>query len=291
MTRTILVIGGNGQLGHDLRSVWPERHPDDQLVSLGHADVEVTDRASVDAALTEYAPHLVINTAAFHKVDLIESAPGPAFEVNVIGARNVALACESAGAACMFISTDYVFTDAGGRPHTEDDPVQPADVYGVSKAAGEMVVRLACRRHYIVRSCGLYGVAGASGKGGNFVETMLRLAANGRPIKVVDDQVMTPTPTFDLARQLALLAGHEAYGTYHATCQGACTWYEFAAEIFRRSGLTPDLSPQSSAESGSIAPRPPYSVLENRNLSRLGVDILPRWQDGLARYLEVRARS
>lgn len=288
MTRTVLLFGGNGQLGHDLREVWPEEHPGDRLVSLGHADVEVMDRRSVDAALLQCQPDLVINTAAFHKVDLIESTPEPAFGVNVIGARNVALSCEAAGAACMFISTDYVFTDAQGRPHTEDEPVQPADVYGASKAAGEMVVRLACRRHYIVRSCGLYGVAGASGKGGNFVETMLRLATGGRPIKVVDDQIMTPTPTFDLARQLAVLADHDVYGTYHATCQGQCSWYEFAAEIFRRAGLTPDLSPQSSAESGSIAPRPPYSVLENRNLRRLGIDVLPGWQDGLARYLEVR---
>ncbi|MBO0730510.1 MAG: dTDP-4-dehydrorhamnose reductase [Acidimicrobiaceae bacterium] len=288
MTRTVLLIGGNGQLGHDLRWVWPEQHPGDRLISLGHADLEVTDRASVDAALAEHAPDLVINTAAFHKVDLIESTPEPAFQVNVVGARNVALACEAAGSACMFISSDYVFTDSGGRPHTEDDPVEPADVYGVSKAAGEMVVRLACRRHYVVRSCGLYGVAGASGKGGNFVETMLRLAASGKPIKVVDDQVMTPTPTYELARQLAALAGREAYGTYHATCQGQCSWYEFAAEIFRRSGLTPDLAPQSSAESGSAAPRPPYSVLENRNLRRLGIDVLPPWQDGLARYLDVR---
>lgn len=288
MTRTVVVIGGEGQLGHDLRWVWSEQRPTDHLVSLSHADIEVTDRASVDAALTRHAPDLVINTAAFHKVDLIESNPEPAFQVNAIGARNVALACEAAGAACMFISTDYVFTDSPGRPHTEDDAVQPADVYGVTKAAGEMVVRLACRRHYVVRSCGLYGVAGASGKGGNFVETMLRLAASGRPIKVVDDQMMTPTPTYDLAKQLAVLSEHDAYGTYHATCQGQCSWYEFAAEIFRRSGLSPDLSPQSSAESGATAPRPPYSVLENRNLRRLGVDLLPPWQDGLTRYLSVR---
>lgn len=289
MSRTVVVIGGDGQLGHDLRWTWPEQHPDDRLVSLGHGDVEVTDRGSVDAALAEHAPDLVINTAAFHKVDLIEQTPEPAFQVNVIGARNVALACEATGAACMFISTDYVFTDSPGHPHAEDDPVRPADVYGASKAAGEMVVRLACRRHYIVRSCGLYGVAGASGKGGNFVETMLRLAASGRPIKVVDDQVMTPTPTYDLARQLAALADHDDFGTYHATCQGQCSWYEFAGEIFRRSGLKPELSPQTSAESGSAAPRPPYSVLDNTRLRRLGIDLLPAWQEGLARYLRVRA--
>lgn len=285
-----MVIGGNGQLGHDLRAVWPEHQPDDRLVCLGHGDIEVADLASVQSAFESHRPGLVINTAAFHKVDLIESTPAPAFEVNALGARNVALASQAAGAACMFISTDYVFTDSKDRrPHTEDAPVEPADTYAVSKVAGESLVRLSCPRHFIVRTCGLYGVAGASGKGGNFVETMLRLAAGGKPIKVVDDQVMTPTPTYNLAQQLARLADTEAYGTYHATCQGECSWYEFAAQIFHASGLAPDLSRQSTSESGAVARRPSYSVLENRNLRRLDIDILPPWQEGLARYLKVRA--
>ncbi|MFZ0214556.1 MAG: dTDP-4-dehydrorhamnose reductase, partial [Candidatus Dormiibacterota bacterium] len=248
MRGRVLVIGGGGQLAHDLRQVWPEAHPNDELVGVTHDELDVTDPDSVRAGLRVHAPELVINTAAFHKVDLIESTPAPAFDVNALGARNVALACAEIGARCMFISTDYVFTRSPGRPHREDDPLEPADVYAASKVAGETLVRLACPRHYIVRSCGLYGVAGASGKGGNFVETMLRLAANGKPIRVVDDQVMTPTPTFDLARQLSALADHEAFGTYHATCQGECSWYEFAGEIFRLAGLQPDLSPQSSAE-------------------------------------------
>ncbi len=292
MARRILVIGAGGQLGHDLRRVWPRVHPQDELIPLTHADLDVTDAASVGETLRAHRPSLVINTAAFHKVDLIESTPGPAFEVNVVGARNVALACEELDASCMFISTDYVFTDSPNRvPHLESEPVKPANTYGVSKLAGEEVVRLACRRHYVVRSCGLYGIAGASGKGGNFVETMLRLASSGKPIRIVDDQVMTPTPTFELAEQLAVLAEHEAYGLYHATSQGACSWYEFAAEIFRAAGLAPNYSRQSSEESGSAARRPYYSVLENRALQKLGIDLLPGWQDGLAHYLEMRGAS
>jgi dTDP-4-dehydrorhamnose reductase len=292
MSRRIVVIGAGGQLGNDLLRVWPRLHPDDQLIPLNHAELDVTDAAGVREALQARRPWLVINTAAFHKVDLIESTPGPAFEVNVLGARNVALSCEELDAACMFISTDYVFTDSPDRaPHLETEPVRPANTYGVSKAAGEEVVRLACRRHYVVRSCGLYGVAGASGKGGNFVETMLRLAGSGRQIRIVDDQMMTPTPTFELAEQLAVLADRETYGLYHATSQGACSWYEFAAEIFRLARLAPDYSRQSSEESGSAARRPSYSVLENRALQSLGLDRLPRWQDGLAHYLEMRQAS
>lgn len=292
MTRRIVVIGAGGQLGYDLRRVWPRIHPDDELIPLTHADLDVTDPASVQAGLRAHNPWLVVNTAAFHQVDLIESTPGPAFEVNVIGARNVALVCEEIQAACMFISTDYVFTDSPGHiPHPETDRIQPANTYGVSKAAGEEVVRLACRRHYVVRSCGLFGVAGASGKGGNFVETMLRLAASGRPIRVVDDQVMTPTPTFELAEQIAILADSEAYGLYHVTSQGACSWYEFAVEIFRLAGLAPACSPQSSAEAGSAARRPSYSVLANRALQTHGIDRLPAWQDGLAHYLQMRQAS
>lgn len=292
MARRVVVIGAGGQLGHDLRRVWPRVHPDDELIPLTHADLDVTDARSVRAVLHGHRPRLVINTAASHKVDLIESTPGPAFEVNVLGARNVALTCEELDASCMFISTDYVFTDSQARvPHLESEPVRPANTYGVSKAAGEQVVRLACRRHYVVRSCGLYGVAGASGKGGNFVETMLRLAGSGKPIRIVDDQVMTPTPTFELAGQLAALAGREAYGLYHATAQGACSWYEFAAEIFRLAGLAPDYSPQSSQESGAAARRPSYSVLANGALQELGIDRLPAWQDGLAHYLNMRLTS
>jgi dTDP-4-dehydrorhamnose reductase len=289
VTGRVLVIGGGGQLAHDLRLVWPEAHPGDELIGVTHDELDVTAPDSVHAGLRVHAPDLVINTAAFHKVDLIESTPAPAFDVNALGARNVALACQEIGARCMFISTDYVFTKSRGGPHREDDSVEPADVYAASKVAGETLVRLACPRHYIVRSCGLYGVAGASGKGGNFVETMLRLAANGKPIRVVDDQVMTPTPTYDLARQLAVLADQEAFGTYHATCQGECSWYEFAGEIFRVAGVRPDLSPQSSAEAGAAAPRPSYSVLDNAALRELGIDVLPPWRDGLERYLAVRA--
>src|SRR5207248_1619954 len=187
--------------------------------------------------------------AAYHVVDEVEGNPAKAFAVNAIGPRNVALACKEAGAIMVHLSTDYVFTDSSNhRPHVEDEPVNPPNVYGVSKAAGEMMIGPSWPSHFIVRGSGLYGVAGSSGKGGNFVETMLKLAEQGKPIKVVADQVLTPTSTWFLADQIALLVTTEAYGTYHATCQGECSWYQFAAEIFRQSGLDPELGPTTSAE-------------------------------------------
>jgi len=161
----------------------------------------------------------------------------------------------------------------------------------VSKAAGEMLVRAAWPKHFIVRTSGLYGLVGSRGKGGNFVETMLALARSGRVIRVVEDQVLTPTHTADLAVQIARLAATDAYGTFHATCQGECTWFEFAEEIFHQAGLDPALEPQTSAEAGRPARRPPYSVLDNQGLRRVGIDVMPDWRQALLGYLAARAAS
>jgi dTDP-4-dehydrorhamnose reductase len=290
MSRTTLVLGG-GQLAFDLQRVWQRNHPDDALVGLGHAQVDVADLGSVRVALAEHRPELVVNTAAYNRVDEAEGALDRAFAVNATGAGNVALACREVDAVLVHVSTDYVFSGSSRRPYVEGDPVVPVNVYGASKAAGEMLVRCLLPRHFIVRSSGLYGVAGSSGKGGNFVETMLGLARSGRDVRVVDDQVLTPTPTAALADQIAVLATTDAYDTYHATCQGECTWHDFAAEIFRRAGLHPPLERQSSAQLGAKARRPAYSVLENANLRRLGLDVLPDWRDGLADYLALRGAA
>jgi len=167
-----------------------------------------------------------------------------------------------------------------------DDPVDPVNIYGASKAAGEMIIRYIWPKHFIVRVSGLYGEAGFSGKGGNFVELMLRLAREGKAIKVVNDQTLTPTSTVAAARQIAALIDTDAYGTYHATCQGECTWYEFAAEIFRIACVKADLSPQTTAQSGAKATRPRYSVLMNDGLGTLGIDAMPTWQAVLTQYLQ-----
>jgi dTDP-4-dehydrorhamnose reductase len=284
----IALIGANGQLGSDLVKMLRPAH---DLIPLTHADVEITDRASVDAMMQAHRPDLVMNMAAFHKVDACEEQIEPAFAVNTYGVRNLALTCRAHGAALLHMSSDYVFGGDKTRatPYVETDSPAPINVYGIAKLAGEHFVRYLMDRHFILRVTGLYGVAGSSGKGGNFVELMLRLAKEGKSIRVVDDQRMTPTYTVDLARQIAALIETEHYGLYHATNQGSSTWYEFAAEIFRRSGLTPSLGKAKTGDFGEKATRPAYSVLENKALQAIGLDRMRPWQEALAAYLEERS--
>ncbi len=291
MGRPVVVIGANGQLGSDLMKVWPERPGIPGSLGLKHADIEVADLASVRAALAPLCPAVVVNTSAFHRVDDIEAEPERAFRINAMGPRNLAVVCRELDAVLVHVSTDYVFSGRKGSPYMESDRVDPINMYGVTKAAGEMAIRALWQKHFIVRTSGLYGLAGPSGKGSNFVELMLRLAGSGKPIRVVDDQRLTPTPTAALASQIAALCGSTAYGTYHATCQGGCTWFQFAAAIFEMCGVKPEFVPQTTAQSGAVATRPSFSVLENRNLGLLGIDRMPHWRDGLRQYLDSRPRK
>jgi len=283
----IVLIGANGQLGSDLARVLRPVH---DLVPLTHAQIEVTDYASVEAMMQTHRPELVMNMAAFHKVDVCEEQVELAFAVNTYGARNLALACRAHRAALLHMSTDYVFGGDRTRstPYIETDAPAPINVYGISKLAGEYFIRYLLERYFIVRVTGLYGVTGSSGKGGNFVELMLRLAREGKPIRVVDDQRMTPTYTVDVAHQIAALIETGQYGLYHATNQGDCTWYEFAAEIFRQIGLSPNLSKARTGDFGEKATRPAYSVLENKALQAIGLDRMRPWQEALAAYLDER---
>jgi dTDP-4-dehydrorhamnose reductase len=288
----IVLIGANGQLGSDLVKVLQPVH-EKYLTPLTHADVEVTDTKSVEAVMQKYRPEVVLNMAAFHKVDVCEDEVEQTFAVNVYGVRYLALACRAHDATLVHMSTDYVFggDEARNAPYVETDTPAPINVYGVSKLAGECFVRYLLDRYFIFRVTGLYGVAGSSGKGGNFVELMLRLAREGKDIRVVDDQRMTPTYTVHLARQIAAVIETEYYGLYHATSRGDCTWYEFAAEIFRQSGLSPNLSRARTGDFGEKATRPAYSVLENKTLQKIGMDMMHPWQEALAAYLEERKQK
>jgi len=203
------------------------------------------------------------------------------------------MACRARNTVLLHMSTDYVFggDKARSTPYVETDAPAPINAYGISKLAGEMFVWYLMERYYILRVCGLYGVAGSAGKGGNFVELMLRLAREGKPIKVVDDQRLTPTYTVDVARQIAALIETGRYGLYHATSQGECTWYEFAAEIFRQTGLTPNLDRARTGDFGEKATRPAYSVLENKALQAIGLDQMRPWQQALAAYLQERTQT
>jgi dTDP-4-dehydrorhamnose reductase len=276
-----LLLGARSQLGHDILRTWPEG----SVTPLGHDRCDVTDPAAVRAAIAAVHPDLVVSLAASHRVDEVEGDPAEALRVNAYGAWLVAREAAAAGAAVMWVSTDYVFAGDAGRPYTEEDVTGPVNAYGASKAAGERLIALANPRHTIVRSSGLYGVAGASGKGGNFVETMLRLAREGRPLRVVHDQVLGPTSTHDLARAMAALAGAELYGIVHATNQGAISWHDFAARIFELCNVAADLAPVASAEYGAPARRPACSVLANTRLAAAGLPSLPPIEDALRRYL------
>ena len=282
----VAVIGANGQLGSDLVPELQSQGCD--VVPLTHNQIEVSDVDSLRFVLANIAPDVVVNTSAYHNVDEVEGNPGRAFAVNSWGPQNLAKICDLLDATLVHLSTDYVFGGNHSEPYVESDCVDPVNIYGISKAAGEMAIRGHCPRHLIIRSSGLYGHAGASGKGGNFVETMLRLAREGRAIKVVDDQRLTPTSTHALAVQLTTLIQNEVTGSLHVTCAGDCTWHEFAAAVFRLEGLHPDLRTQTTAQSGATARRPPYSVLENRNLIALGADSMPPWATALERYLSKR---
>ncbi len=290
----ILVIGANGQLGQDLMRALSghevlgttrggaliEDLPSAALVAL---DICIPRETS--AVRLSFKPQLVINCAAFHRVDEIERDCAKAFEVNAVAVHRLAMECRQRDIALLHVSTDYVFDGAQRSPYVETDCPRPLSAYGASKLAGEHLLRATWHKHYIIRTCGLYGLSGASGKGGNFVNTMLRLAQAGKPIRVVNDQACTPTATRDLAAQIVELIQTGAYGTYHITNHGECTWFEFACEIFRLAGMSADVQPISSEAYGAPARRPAYSVLRNAALQSLGIDRMRHWRDALADYV------
>ncbi|MCL0097496.1 dTDP-4-dehydrorhamnose reductase [Dehalococcoidia bacterium] len=283
----ILVTGANGQLGTDLCRLLP----DIEVIPLTHADVEITDMNSVKTAFIKHRPDVVINTAAYVRVDDCETEQDKAFSVNALGARNVAVVTQEIGAKLVHISTDYVFggeSEPRTAPYTEFDFPIPPNVYGKSKLAGENLVRHLCAKHFIIRSSGLFGVAGASGKGGNFVETMLRLAKERDELRVVNDQVFSPTYTKDLAEKIAQLIHTEYYGIFHITNKGACSWYEFAKEILRLAGLKTPVIPITSDQFPQKARRPHYSVLDNYHLRLLGMDDITPWQEAVKDYMTER---
>jgi dTDP-4-dehydrorhamnose reductase len=283
----VAVLGAAGQLGRDLCPRLPGT-----MVPLSRAHIDLEKPETITAHLAADRPDVLVNCAAYNFVDKAETDPGPAFAANGLGVRLLAQACAAAGVKLVHVSTDYVFGLDAARtePFTEADAPGPVSAYGLSKLVGEYAVRAAHPGHLVVRTCGLYGVWGSGGKGGNFVETMLRVAGQGKPLRVVNDQRCTPSYTADVAEAIAGLVRAGASGLYHVTNSGSCTWYELAAEIFRRSGVTADLSPITSAQFAAPARRPPYSVLSNAKLAAAGVPEPRPWPEALAAYLEERAR-
>lgn len=284
----VAVIGANGQLGSEFSEAWP----DAAVVPLTRAELDVTDAEAVQRVIGALQPDVVINTAAFHNVPGCERDPETSFRVNATAARDVAAAAQRIGAAVVSISTDYVFPGDSHQPYAESAARQPLNVYGVSKAAGEDLVALTCERHFIIRSTGLYGVRGVSGKGGNFIETILKRARETGRLQVVMDQVLSPTATHDLARGIrdVVLGGRP--GRYHVTNQGAISWYDFAVMAVRLAGLAErtavEAVPTSATDQGGVR-RPAFSALDNAAMRDFGLPLLRPIEQALAHYMSRRA--
>jgi dTDP-4-dehydrorhamnose reductase len=279
-SQRIAVIGSTGQLGTDLVEVL---RLDDKgaTLPLSHADCDCTNANQVGEMLHKLHPDVVINCAAYVRVDDCEDHAREAFAVNAIGALNVARACAAVEALCVYISTDYVFDGGKGSPYVESDPTRPINVYGASKLAGEHLVQQAAPHSLIVRTSSLFGKTGARGKGGNFVETIVAKAKAGETLRVVNDMRMSPTYARDAATALVELIKTKADGIVHLTNGGACTWYELAKQIVDIMGLRAAIDPVSSKEYPTRARRPENSALRSEHAA-VG---LRSWQDGVRAYL------
>jgi dTDP-4-dehydrorhamnose reductase len=280
----IALLGSNGQLGRDLQHTLQ----DQDVTAFRRYDFDVDDHQATRDALMQAQPALIINTTAFHRVDECESRPEAAYSINALAVLNLVRIANELDAAIAHFSTDYVFDGKAEQPYTEESAPFPLSIYGNSKLAGEYLLRTTARKYLLIRTCGLYGIAGSRGKGGNFVETMLAKARRGDAISVVSDQIATPTYTLDVAHQVAALIRTKHSGLFHMTAEGSCSWYEFAQSIFELAGLRVDLSPATSETYRLPAVRPRYSVLENARLKALGLNHMRHWKEALAAYLEAK---
>ena len=283
----IAILGANGQLGRDLVQTLAGH----EVFAFTRSDFDVTDYAKTREAISHLRPRILINTTAYHRVDDCETQAELAYSVNVLAVLNLVRIANDLEATLVHFSTDYVFDGKSSEPYTESSLPMPLSVYGNAKLAGEYVVRTLAKNHVVIRTCGLYGAAGSRGKGGNFVETMLAKARAGDKIRVISDQIVTPTYTADLARQVAVMIKAEVRGLFHATNEGSCSWYEFARAIFDLARVQADLDSTTSDLYKTPATRPKHSVLENARLKQLGLNQMRPWREALAAYLEEKKRA
>lgn len=281
--RSVAVIGPHGQLGTDL--VKGFRTAGWAVSAASHDVVSVEDKESVAAFLGSNRVEVVINTAAFHQVAVCETHPVRTWAVNAAGARNVAEAARSSGAIAVFVSTDYVFDGEidTATSYSEDAAVCPINVYGAAKAAGEMATLAAAEHNLVVRIASVFGSAGSSGKGGNFVETIVARARANEPLTVVDDIWMSPSYTVDVAAKITALLEAGANGTFHACNDGRVTWHDFAGEICRQIGADVEIA-RASTDFTATPRRPRNSSLSTARLGEAGVAQRP-WQEALSEYL------
>ena len=279
MMKKIIVTGCNGQLGRAINQEY-EGSTEFRMVNTDVDELDITNIDSVMEFVRDANPYAIINCAAHTNVDACEEQWDSAYRINAIGPRNLAIAARETGAKIVHVSTDYVFSGDGSRPYVEFDATNPNSAYGTTKLAGEQFVKEFADNYFIIRTAWLYG------DGKNFAKTMLRLAETNEKVRVVGDQFGTPTSARELARAIKHLVPTENYGLFHGTCEGSCSWAEFAAEIFKMAGLDTEVEAITSAEYSAKANRPAYSVLDNYMLRLTSDYRFADWQDALAEYME-----
>jgi dTDP-4-dehydrorhamnose reductase len=286
MSRRAMVFGASGQLGVELTRELSARGY--AVAAFGRAQLDITDAPAVEAAFAQGAAELVFNAAAYNQVDVAEREPQAAFEVNALAVRNLALACRQADARFVHFSTDYVFDGRAHRPYVEQDATRPLGAYAVSKLAGEAYAQAYLDEPLVVRTCGVFGPAGRTTARGNFVELMLRLAASGQPIRVVEDHIASPTFAPWLAARTIDLVERRQSGVFHIGGGTAISWFQYAQAIFEAAGLKPPLQPTNEREFRTAARRPKYSVLSNGKMEQAGVEPFPPLRQAIEVYFAQR---
>ena len=275
----VLVTGIKGQLGHDVVNELTKRGH--EAVGVDIEEMDITDESQVRRVVTETAPEAVIHCSAYTAVDRAEEEVELCRKVNAVGTKYIAEVCKELDCKLLYLSTDYIFSGDGERPWEPDDEAAPLNVYGLTKYEGEQEIKKRLIKYFIVRISWVFGI-----NGNNFIKTMLRLGKENGAVKVVDDQIGSPTYTYDLAVLLVDMIETEAYGDYHATNEGLCSWYEFAREIFRAAGMNDvQVTPVKSGEFPVKAKRPFNSRMSKEKLVEKGFHKLPSWQDAVKRYL------
>jgi len=276
-----LVTGAQGQLGRELLT----RLAPGPVTAFTHAELDVVDAAAVAAAVRAARPDVVLNASAYNKVDAAESDPSVAFAVNAIGVLHLARAAADAGALFVHVSTDYVFDGTQSRPYVETDAPRPINVYGLSKRAGEMMIETVGAPSLVVRTSGVFGPGGSRSKGGSFVDRILERARGGAPLRVVGDQLFSPTYAPDLAAAVVALIDGGARGLVHVTNEGACSWHELAVAGLELGGVRAEVERITTADLGAAARRPAYSVLSTARYQSLGGPTLRPWREAVAEML------
>jgi len=286
--KKVVVFGCHGQLGIELVAVFTERGY--QVTGFHRSQVDIGDSAEVEQAFAREDPSIVINAAAYNQVDIAEKEPVPAMIANGLAVRNLAMSCRQHDARLVHFSTDYVFDGAAGRAYIEEDLPRPLGAYAVSKLAGELYAQAYLDHPLIIRTSGVFGPGGLKTARGNFIELMLRLAANGQPIRVVDDHVASPTYAPLLAARSADLVDRGLTGVFHVGGGQPISWFDYASMIFRIAGVHPEVKPTSEREFRSAARRPRYSALSNAKMERSGIEPFPPLETAVRLYMEARAQ-